>query len=75
MPTLDPNSVIESVPTPDMDMKNSTMPGGDMIGGAATIPPTPSTGNMTSGMTAPLTNSINHIHNSRKNRKNNGLFK
>lgn len=59
--------MVESVPTPGMG--NNTIPGNDMIGQVATMPPTPSTGNMTNGITAPLTNGMNHIHNSRKNRQ------
>lgn len=59
--------MVESVPTPSMNMANTTVPGNDMIG-SATIPPTPSTTNMTNGFTAPLTNGMNHIHNSRNNR-------
>lgn len=71
IPTIDPNGMVESVPTPSMNMANTTVPGNDMLQ-SATIPPTPSTTNMTSGLTAPLTNSIqNHIHNSRNNRNRN----
>lgn len=68
VPTIDPNSMVEIVPTPSMG--NTTVPGNDMIGGVATMPPTPATGNMTNGMTDPLTNGLNHIHNSRNNRNN-----